>query len=47
MYALGTAERPLTGEVIDDAVWRVWVAGSATVVLAAGLAALLTWAVWG
>ena len=46
-YALGTADRPLTGDVIDDAVWRVWAAGGATVALAAGLAALLTWAVWG
>ena len=45
--ALGTAERALTGDVIDDAVWRVWAVGGATVVLAAGLAALLTWAVWG
>jgi adenosylcobinamide-phosphate synthase len=44
-YALGTADRPLTGDVIDDAVWRVWAAGGATVALAAGLAALLTWAV--
>ena len=33
--------------MIDDAVWRVWAAGGATVALAAGLAALLTWAVWG
>ena len=46
-YALGTAERALTADVIDDAVWRVWVAGGAAVALAAGLAALLTWAVWG
>jgi adenosylcobinamide-phosphate synthase len=46
-YALGTPDRPLTADVIDDAVWRVWAAGGLTVVLAAGLAALLTWAVWG
>jgi cobalamin biosynthesis protein CobD/CbiB len=46
-YALGTADRPLTGDVIDDAVWRVWAAGGLTVVLAACLAAVLTWAVWG
>ena len=45
-YTLGTADRPLTGEVIDDAVWRVWTAGAATIALAAGLAALLTGAVW-
>jgi adenosylcobinamide-phosphate synthase len=46
-YALGTAERPLTGDVIDDAVWRVWTAGGAAVVLAAVLAAALSWWVWG
>ena len=46
-YALGTADRPLTADVIDDAAWMVWVAGGATIALAAGLAALLTWAVWG
>jgi cobalamin biosynthesis protein CobD/CbiB len=46
-YALGRADRPLTADVIDDAVWRVWAAGGATVALAAGLAALLTWAVSG
>ncbi|MGE5228842.1 MAG: adenosylcobinamide-phosphate synthase CbiB [Deltaproteobacteria bacterium] len=46
-YALGAPDRPLTGDVIDDAVWRVWAAGGADVALAAGLAALLTWAVWG
>ena len=46
-YALGTADRPLTADVIDGAVWRVWMAGGAGVALAAGLAALLTWAVWG
>ena len=44
-YALGTADRPLTADVIDDAVWRVWAAGGATVALAACLAALLAWAV--
>ncbi|MCU0312570.1 MAG: cobalamin biosynthesis protein, partial [Solirubrobacteraceae bacterium] len=41
-YALGAADRPLTCAVIDDAVWRVWAAGGATVALAAGLAAVLT-----
>ena len=41
-YTLGTPARPLTAEVIDDAVWRVWAAGGATIVLAAGFAALLT-----
>jgi adenosylcobinamide-phosphate synthase len=46
-YVLGNADRPLTADVIDDAVWRVWAAGGATVALAAGLAALLSWAVWG
>ena len=46
-YVLGTADRPLTADVIDAAVWRVWAAGGAAVALAAGLAALLTWAVWG
>ena len=40
-YALGRADRPLTADVIDDAVWRVWAAGGATIGLAAGLAALL------
>jgi adenosylcobinamide-phosphate synthase len=40
-YAIGWAERPLTAEVIDDAVWFVWVAGGATVGLGAILAALL------
>ena len=44
-YALGRADRPLTADVIDDAVWRVWTAGGATIALAAGLAALLAWAV--
>jgi adenosylcobinamide-phosphate synthase len=44
-YALGTPDRPLTAGVIDDAVWRVWAAGGAAVALAAGLAALLAWAV--
>ena len=44
-YALGTEERPLVAAVIGDAAWMVWVAGGATVVLAAGLAGLLTWAV--
>jgi adenosylcobinamide-phosphate synthase len=44
-YALGTPDRPLTAAVIDDAVWRVWAAGGAAVALAAGLAALLAWAV--
>lgn len=46
-YELGTPDHPLTADVIDDAVWRVWAAGGAAVALAAGLAALLTWAVWG
>ena len=46
-YALGTAERPLTAGVIGDAAWYVWVAGGATIVGAAGLAALLAAAVWG
>jgi adenosylcobinamide-phosphate synthase len=40
-YALGIAERPLTADVIGDAVWFVWVAGGASVVGAAWLAALL------
>jgi adenosylcobinamide-phosphate synthase len=43
-YALGAPDRPLTADVIDDAVWRVWAAGGAAVALAAGLAALLAWA---
>jgi adenosylcobinamide-phosphate synthase len=46
-YALGTADRPLTGAVIDDAVWRVWAAGGAAVALAAVLAAVLTGLVHG
>lgn len=45
-YSLGTADRPLTGSVIDDAVWRVWAAGGMAIALAAGLAALLSWLVW-
>ena len=44
-YALGTEERPLVAAVIGDAASMVWVAGGATVVLAAGLAGLLSWAV--
>jgi adenosylcobinamide-phosphate synthase len=40
-YALGAPDRPLTADVIDEAVWRVWAAGGAAVALAAGLAALL------
>jgi len=46
-YALGTAERPLTADVIGEAAWFVWAAGGASVVGAAGLAALLSWGVWG
>ncbi|NLE23703.1 MAG: cobalamin biosynthesis protein CobD [Actinobacteria bacterium] len=46
-YALGEAVRPLTADVIDDAVWRVWSAGGAAVALAAGLTAALDWAVRG
>jgi adenosylcobinamide-phosphate synthase len=46
-YALGTPERALTADVIDGAVWRVWAAGGTAVALAAGLAALLPWAIWG
>jgi adenosylcobinamide-phosphate synthase len=45
-YALGTAERPLSADVIGEAVWFVWVAGGATIAGAGGLAALLTWGVW-
>jgi adenosylcobinamide-phosphate synthase len=41
-YALGWAERPLTADVIGDAAWFVWVAGSAAIAGAAGLAALLS-----
>ena len=44
-YALGTEERPLVAAVIGDAARMVWVAGGATVMLAAGLAGLLSWAV--
>jgi adenosylcobinamide-phosphate synthase len=40
-YVLGVAERPLTADVIGDAAALVWVAGSAAVTFAAGLAALL------
>jgi adenosylcobinamide-phosphate synthase len=46
-YSLGDPDRPLTADVIDDAVWRVWAAGGVAVALAAGLAALLTWMMWG
>ena len=46
-YALGRAERPLTADVIDDAIRMVWAAGGATVALAAGLAALLARGLWG
>jgi adenosylcobinamide-phosphate synthase len=46
-YALGAPDRALTADVIDDAVWRVWVGGGAAVVLAAGLAAVLTGSLWG
>jgi len=45
-YALGTAERPLSADVIGEAVWFVWVAGGATIAGAGGLAALLTGGVW-
>ncbi len=46
-YALGRAERPLTADVIDDAIRMVWSAGGATIVLAAGFAALLAWGLSG
>lgn len=46
-YVLGEATRPLTTDVIDDAVWRVWAAGGATVALAAVLAAVLAGLVHG
>jgi len=46
VYALGTATRPLTADVIGDAAWFVWVAGGATIAGAAGLAALLASMVW-
>jgi len=46
VYALGTATRPLTADVIGDAAWFVWVAGGATIAGAAGLAALLARLVW-
>lgn len=46
-YALGTPDRPLTVEVIDDAAEMVWAAGGAAVALAAGLAALLSWGLPG
>ena len=44
-YALGAPERPLTADIIDDAVWRVWAAGGAAVALAAGLTGFLAWLV--
>jgi adenosylcobinamide-phosphate synthase len=44
-YALGKEERPLAAGLIDEASRMVWVAGGASVTLAAGLAGLLTWAV--
>ena len=46
-YALGTAVRPLTADVIGDAAWFVWVAGGVTIAGAAGLAALLSGRGWG
>jgi adenosylcobinamide-phosphate synthase len=46
-YVLGRAERPLTADVIDDAIRMVWAVGGATVALAAGLAALLARGLWG
>ena len=45
-YALGTAERPLTADVIGDAARLVWVAGGVAIAGAAGLAALLARTVW-
>jgi len=45
-YALGTARRPLTADVIGDAAWFVWIAGAATIAGAAALAALLAGTVW-
>jgi len=46
VYEIGAARRPLTAAVISDAAWFVWVAGSATIVCAAGLAGLVVWGVW-
>ena len=45
-YALGTARRPLTADVIGDAAVLVWIAGAATIAGAAALAALLAGTVW-
>ena len=47
VYAVGPDDRPLVPPVIEDAIAAVWRAGGLTVVAAAGLSALLTWAVWG
>jgi len=46
-YALGTADRPLTADVIGDAAALVWVAGGVTIAAAATLAGLLAGMVWG
>ncbi len=46
VYALGRAGRPLTADVIDDAVLLVWVAGGVAIAGAAALAGLLAGAVW-
>jgi adenosylcobinamide-phosphate synthase len=45
-YALGRPGRPLTEDVIGDAAVLVWVAGGVTIAAAAGVAALMAWAVW-
>ena len=46
VYVLGRAGRPLTADVIDDAVLLVWVAGGVAIAGAAALAGLLAGAVW-
>jgi len=46
-YVLGTAERPLTADLIGEAAWFVWVAGGATIAGAGGLAAVFAWGMRG
>lgn len=43
-YAVGTPERPLTTQTINEAVMVVWIGGAVAIVAGAAFAALIAWA---
>jgi adenosylcobinamide-phosphate synthase len=45
-YAVGPGERSLAPAVIGEAIAVLWVAGATALIVAAGLAALMSWGVW-